>query len=95
MDWLHQEIVDLKLASDVERPCEAILAKADALAEKLPDTEVEGNAYATARQAMNKLFALAHDGLAKVLSAGEQSRLGPHFAELADRPATTQPAAGS
>jgi len=95
LDWLQQQLLDLKLSNDIERPCDAILTNADAAVDKLPDCEVEGTQYASERAEMNKLFAMVHDGLAKVLSAAEQSRLGPHFAELAAKAPATQPAAGS
>jgi hypothetical protein len=95
LDWLQQQLLELKLSNDVERPCDAVLTKADAAVDKLPDCEVEGNQYASERAEMNKLLAMVHDGLAKVLSTAEQSRLGPHFAELAAKGPSTQPASGS
>jgi hypothetical protein len=97
LSWLHQQLSDLSLSDSAERPCEKILAETDAAVEKLPDMDVQGDQYASARAAMDKLFARAHDALAKVLTTGELMRLGPHFAELAARPTatTTQPASGS
>ncbi len=97
LGWLNQQVSDLDLSDGAGRPCEKILAETDAAVEKLPDTDVQGDQYASARAAMDKLFARAHDALAKILTSGELMRLGPHFAELAARPtvATTQPASGS
>jgi hypothetical protein len=96
LDWLHQQLSDLNLSDGAERPCDKILSETDAAVEKLPDMDLQGDQYVRARAAMDKLFVRAHDALAKVLSAGQLMRLGPHFAELAARPAaTTQPASGS
>ena len=61
LDWLHQQISDLNLPDGTERPCEKILAETDAAVEKLPDMDVQGDQYARARAAMDKLFARAHD----------------------------------
>jgi hypothetical protein len=80
--WLGQHLSDLHLSKKIEAACRGILADAAAGAEKLPDCEVEGDAYASARQAMKRLLAMAHDDLAKVLSAADQETLGPRFAEL-------------
>jgi hypothetical protein len=95
LNWLHQQLSDLNLPDGTEHSCEKILTETETAAEKLPDTDVQGDQYAKARAAMDKLFARAHDGLAKLLNADELARLGSHFADLAARPPTTQPAPGS
>jgi hypothetical protein len=97
VNWLRQQLSDLNLSDGAARPCNQILSETEMAVEKLPDMDVQGDQYARARAAMNQLFVKAHDGLAKILSAAEQLRLGPHFAELASQPpaVTTQPAPGS
>jgi hypothetical protein len=88
---LRQALTDLNLSSSVTSVCDPILRDAESAVENLPDSDVDGDRYARARQTMNDLFAKAHDKLAKVLTAAEQIQLGPYFSELAAKPPTTQP----
>ncbi len=92
---LRQALTDLNLPSHVTHACDIILRDAGSAVENLPDRDVDGEAYARARQTMNGLFAKTHNQLAKVLTAAEQLRLGSYFSELAAKPPATQPAPGS
>jgi hypothetical protein len=92
--WLCQQIDELNLSAPENRLCQQILGGTEVAVEKLPDSDVSGDQYAAARNAMDAIFTRAHDALTKVLSAAEQSRLGPHFAQLDAQSASTQPSAG-
>jgi hypothetical protein len=74
---LRQDIDDLQLGAKIRGMCNGIISEADAAVEKLPDTDVEGDAYESGRQAMDGLFTRARVALAKVLSPVEVSRLYP------------------
>jgi len=91
---LRQELNDLKTSERERHGCDAIVADADAGADKLPDCDLEGEQYAKARQSMMDLMTWTHDKIGRVLTAQEQSLLGPSFAELAAKGATTRPLPG-
>lgn len=91
---LRQALDDLKTSERERHGCDAIVADADAGAEKLPDCDLEGESYAKARQSMLDLLTWTHDKLGGVLTPQEQSQLGPGFAELAAKPAATRPSPG-
>jgi hypothetical protein len=91
---LRQALSDLKTSENERRGCDAIVADADAGVEKLPDCDLEGQRYAEARQSMIDLLSWTHDKLVRVLSPGEQSQLGPSFAQLAAKGPATQRSPG-
>jgi hypothetical protein len=91
---LRLSLQDLKLPPAEGDSCDKILNDTELSAAKLPDHDIEGDEYATARQRMTSLFAQTHDAIARILTPDEQSRLGPKFSELAAKAATTQPSNG-
>ncbi len=91
---LRQALGDLKTSENERQCCDAIVADADAGAEKLPDCDLEGEQYAKARQSMMDLMTWTHDKLGRMLTPGEQSELGACFAELAAKGAATLPSRG-
>jgi hypothetical protein len=88
---LRQALDDLKMSDGVRHGCEAIVAYANAGAEKLPDCDLEGEQEAKARKSMVDLLNWTHDQIGKVLSPGEQSELGESFAGLLEKGSTTKP----
>jgi hypothetical protein len=91
---LRQALDDLKTSDGVRHGCDAIVADADAGAEKLPDCDLEGEESAKARQSMIDLMNWTHDRLGGVLTPAEQSQLGACFAELGVKGAATKPSRG-
>jgi hypothetical protein len=91
---LRQAIGELKTSQTERRGCDAIVADADAGAEKLPDCDLEGEENAKARRSMVELLSWTHDRLAGILTSGEQAELGAGFAALAVKGAATQPSRG-
>jgi DNA-binding MarR family transcriptional regulator len=91
---LRQALDDLKTSVSEKHGCDAIVADADAGADKLPDCDLEGDQYAKARQSMIDLMTWTHDKIGRVLTPQEQSQLGASFAELAAKGAATKPSPG-
>jgi hypothetical protein len=84
---LRLMLADLHLPDDENQKCRSILSDADAQAESLPQTTVQGDAYDQARQKMTDLLTHLHDRLCTILTAPQRQQLGPAFAQYAS-PAT-------
>jgi hypothetical protein len=74
---LAQEINDKNPAGKVKDTCSRILTDAQTEAEKLPDTDVEGDQYAADRQVLDHLLAKVRQDMSKALAPADQSKADP------------------